>query len=172
MRYKRNEREWVQVRDNEIWKIEEKPNQIMKALKLSYDHLPSHLKQCFAFCPVFPKDYVMEKETLIQLWMAQGFINIIQTTTSSSGPSMEDTGEQYFNELVWGSFFQDVREDYIRGLTYCKMHDLARLVAGDECMVVDQRKSSSRNIINPTAFAERVRHLAILAVMVIIRGIC
>ncbi|KAL4600404.1 hypothetical protein ACB092_11G197300, partial [Castanea dentata] len=98
---------------------------------LSYDHLPSHLKQCFAYCKLFPKDSTIDVKTLIHLWAAQGFIKL-----SNSKQRIEDVGKDYFMVLLWRSFFQDVIKDELGNIVFCKrhdlMHDLANLVAGAE----------------------------------------
>ncbi|XP_022743831.1 putative disease resistance protein RGA4 [Durio zibethinus] len=54
---KTSEHDWKLVRDSEMWKLVEEQNNIFPVLKLSYDELPPHLKQCFALLSVFPKDY-------------------------------------------------------------------------------------------------------------------
>jgi hypothetical protein len=98
--------EWQSFLDSELSKIAQQENNILSTLKLSYDHLPSHLKQCFAYCRLFPKDHRIHVNTLINLWAAQGFIVLV-------GPRrrFEDIGKEYFMELLWRSFFQDVEND-------------------------------------------------------------
>src|SRR6185503_4574474 len=68
------EDDWKNILQSEIWELPSDKNNILPALRLSYSHLPAILKQCFAFCSVFPKDYVFERGRLVQIWMALGFI--------------------------------------------------------------------------------------------------
>ncbi|XP_049401766.1 putative disease resistance protein RGA4 isoform X2 [Solanum stenotomum] len=100
---------------------------IKKILKLSYDYLPSpQLKKCFAYFAMFPKDFEFEKEQLIQLWMAEGFLHPCQETTV-----MEDVGHRFFQILLQNSLLQDVVLDEHNNITHCKMHDLVHDLAGD-----------------------------------------
>eukprot|EP00268_Persea_americana_P054698 TRINITY_DN6291_c0_g1_i4.p1 TRINITY_DN6291_c0_g1~~TRINITY_DN6291_c0_g1_i4.p1 ORF type:complete len:1137 (+),score=191.79 TRINITY_DN6291_c0_g1_i4:1029-4439(+) len=140
MRFKREEAEWIFLKESEAWNLHDQENGILPALRLSYYHLPPHLKQCFAYCSLFPKDYKFNKENLIQLWMAEGLIQ-----PSKECKQMEDIGREYFNNLLWRSFFQDATRDEHGNVTQCKMHDLmhdlALDVAGDECLIVKVDKA-------------------------------
>ncbi|XP_050119717.1 putative disease resistance protein RGA3 isoform X2 [Malus sylvestris] len=122
--------EWPSILESKIWEFSDKEDRIMSILKLSFDNLrePS-LKQCFAYCSMFEKDCEIEKDDLIQLWMAQGYLH--------SSP-MEDKGNEHFNILLQNSLFQDARNhEYAHrreredeyGNTKCKMHDLVHDLA-------------------------------------------
>ncbi|XP_031286147.1 putative disease resistance protein RGA3 [Pistacia vera] len=129
------EDDWLQFKDNKMSKIIQKESDILPILKLNNDHLPSHLKQCFAYCAQFPKDCEIEKQKLIHLWMAQGFL---QGSNKKECP--EDISNKYFMALLLRSFFQDLKYDEWGNIIACKMHDvmhdLAQLVAGIECKMV------------------------------------
>ncbi|XP_010917835.2 disease resistance protein RGA2 [Elaeis guineensis] len=139
---KRGEVEWLAVKNSEIWKLPAKETGILPALRLSYDHLPSHLKPCFAYCSLFPKDFRIDRERLIQLWIAEGFIQ-----PSDSNMDLENIGNQFFNDLLWRSFFQDAERDSDGNVTVCKMHDLvhdlACCVIGDEAVIMEVDKDTS-----------------------------
>ncbi|XP_059440800.1 putative disease resistance protein RGA3 [Corylus avellana] len=152
MSLKRRRSEWLLVKDNEIWNLIEEENGILPVLRLSYDNLPSHLKQCFAYCSLFPKGCRIKKEKLIHLWMAEGFIG------SSQRKPLEEVGNEYFNELFWRSFFQNATKDSNGDMVDCEMHDLlhdlARSVAGTSCLMLEV----GRQVIIPTG----TRHLSII----------
>ncbi|KAL2581598.1 hypothetical protein AAZV13_15G194400 [Glycine max] len=119
-------REWESVLQSEIWEL--KDSDIVPALALSYHHLPPHLKTCFAYCALFPKDYVFDRECLIQLWMAENFLNCHQGSKSP-----EEVGQQYFNDLLSRSFFQQSSEyEYEEVFVmHDLLNDLAKYVCGD-----------------------------------------
>ncbi|XP_031262351.1 uncharacterized protein LOC116120537 [Pistacia vera] len=126
------EDDWLHFKDNEMSKVIEKESDILPILKLSYDYLPSHLKQCLASCALFPKDYKIKKQKLIYLWMAQGFLQALD-----KNECLEEVGNKYFTTLLLMSFFQDPKYDEWDNVVACKMHDLlhelAKLVARTEC---------------------------------------
>ncbi|GKU85518.1 hypothetical protein SLEP1_g185 [Rubroshorea leprosula] len=62
----------------------------------------------------------MERETLIQLWMAEGFLQLPEETSMM----LEDIGDEYFNDLLSYSLFQEDQRDLLGSITHCKMHDL------------------------------------------------
>ena len=137
---KKSEKEWQSFKNNELLNISQNDNDILPTLKLSYDHLPSYLKQCFAFCSIFPKDYEIEKDSLIYMWMAQGFINLY-----NENKCLEDVGDEYFMDLLWRSFFQEVEEDELGNISKFKihdlMHDLAIKVMGSESTIIYSKET-------------------------------
>ncbi|XP_022768540.1 putative disease resistance protein RGA3 [Durio zibethinus] len=146
MRFKRKPEEWLSVQENDLWNVCETENGISPALRLSYSHLPSHLKGCFMYCSIFPKNYVIKKEKLIHLWVAEGLIQSCEypmrgTRSSEERKSPEDVGNDYFNDLIWIHFFEEVKKNSDGDVIECKMHDLihdlAKSVAGEEFFIFE-----------------------------------
>ncbi|RHN51382.1 putative P-loop containing nucleoside triphosphate hydrolase, leucine-rich repeat domain, L [Medicago truncatula] len=136
LRFKSDEHQWISVVESEFWNLAD-DNQVMSALRLSYFNLKLSLRPCFTFCAVFPKDFKMVKENLIQLWMANGLV------ASRGNLQMEHVGNEVWNELYQRSFFQEVESDLAGNITF-KMHDLvhdlAQSIMGEECVSCDVSK--------------------------------
>ncbi|KAL5719148.1 hypothetical protein ACHQM5_011969 [Ranunculus cassubicifolius] len=143
---------WRLVRDSEIWDLEEHGEAtILPALRLTYANLPPLLRQCFAYCSLYPKNHSIDKEELIHEWMANGFIH------SSKGVEVEDIGNEVFNGLLQRSFFQDVDESRCLGRVLCKMHDLVHDLA---CSVMKNECSRMKSSEIKDVL-QRVRHVSV-----------
>ncbi|XP_072996966.1 putative disease resistance protein RGA4 [Typha latifolia] len=135
--FKSEEDAWKVVLDNELWDLKKEEvghsseNEVISSLKLSYQYMPSALKLCFVYCSLYPKAFELDKDMLIQQWIAQRFIQ------------KQHVGDDYVNYLLAISFLEET------GVKYYKMHDLvydlARSVAGDEVSVLDGRVSTITN---------------------------
>ncbi|XP_078153651.1 putative disease resistance protein RGA3 [Carex rostrata] len=127
LRHEADEEVWREILESDLWEVKEPTELIFPALQISYAHLPAHLKPCFLFCSMYPKDYTLVKKDLIELWIAHGYIE------SRSKRNIIEIGVEYYNELKERSFldyaFTDSKE-------YCKLHDiihdLARLNSENE----------------------------------------
>ncbi|KAL5102367.1 hypothetical protein RYX36_006694, partial [Vicia faba] len=133
MRSKSEEKDWLEVKESRIWDLAHE-NSILSVLRLSYFHFTLTLKQCFSFCAIFPKDWIIMKEELIHLWLANGFISPRENL------EVEDVGSMIWNELCQKSFFQDIKIDEYSGDISFKMHDLvhdlAQSIMGQDCMIL------------------------------------
>ncbi|XP_040373494.1 disease resistance protein RGA2 isoform X2 [Rosa chinensis] len=136
MRSKTSMKEWLSILESPIWQLssDNEDSRIMSVLKLSYDNLKSPLKQCFAYCSIFERGSSIESDSLIQLWMAQGFLHPSYGHQTKQEIEMEDIGNKYFETLLENSLFQDATEyEDVCGviITRCKMHDLVHDLANE-----------------------------------------
>ncbi|KAL5777066.1 hypothetical protein ACOSP7_009992 [Xanthoceras sorbifolium] len=145
-----NRNDWERILYSNIWDLPQERSDIIPALKLSYHYLPPHLKQCFAYCSLLPKDYEFQKEEVILLWMAHGFLQ-----QEGSAIQMEDLGDKYFRDLQSRSFFQQSSNNTSRYVMHDLINDLAQLVAGEiflfrmENTVDDDKQNNiSKNLCN------------------------
>ncbi|KAJ0472118.1 putative P-loop containing nucleoside triphosphate hydrolase, leucine-rich repeat domain superfamily [Helianthus annuus] len=91
-----------------------------------WEDVLNNLKQLFAYCSLFPKDYLFDKEELVLLWMAEGLLS-----PSNATKSPERLGHEYFEILLSRSFFQHAPNDESLFIMHDLMNDLAMLVAGE-----------------------------------------
>ncbi|CAL9114464.1 unnamed protein product [Musa textilis] len=125
-----NEKHWGNIAGSEIWQLPQDEEGVLPVLQLSYLCLPSHLRRCFVFCSLFPKDHQFDEKHLVRLWMAEGYV-------AQDNMTLEAVGSGYFRELVNWSFFQEAPW----GSTYVMhdlIHDLAQFISeGEFCRIDD-----------------------------------
>ncbi|KAL5545571.1 hypothetical protein UlMin_005258 [Ulmus minor] len=143
LRSTRDVLQWERIVKSEIWDLTDEESNLLPALRLSYHYLPSHLKRCFAYCSIFPKDFKFDKEELILLWMAENLLH------AQKNKRIEDVGDEYFKDLLSRSFFQESQESSI--VMHDLMVDLAAFVSGKFCVQLERE--------NPNEFVRMARHL-------------
>jgi hypothetical protein len=144
---------WKGVLESREWELQTNDDDIMPALKLSYNYLQFDLQQCFSYCALFPEDYEYNGEELIKLWIGLGLLG----TGDNKSKRAEDIGQDNLNELVNYGFFEmkikGVSQPYY--LVHDLLHELAVNVSSYECLSV--HGSDVRSLKNPTS----IRHLSI-----------
>ncbi|PIA64451.1 hypothetical protein AQUCO_00100141v1, partial [Aquilegia coerulea] len=135
MYFERTIQDWRNILVTDIWDTLEFGSGFQSSLILSYHALPPPLKQCFLYCAIFPKGKVIERDSLIKLWMAQGFLDC------DGRRDLEIIGGEFFVNLAMRSLFQDLEVDFDGNITSCKMHDLvqdfAQFLTQTECSIRD-----------------------------------
>ncbi|XP_061373257.1 putative disease resistance RPP13-like protein 1 [Gastrolobium bilobum] len=138
LRSKVDENEWAYILNSNIWELLN--DDVLPALWLSYLYLPPHLKRCFAYCSIFPKAVPLNRKHIVLLWMAEGLLR------QGQKKSMEEIGDEYFDELLSRSLIQQDGDDYVM---HDLINDLATVVSGRSC-----------NRFESCEISESVRHFS------------
>ncbi|CAO2149813.1 unnamed protein product [Urochloa humidicola] len=128
-------------------------------LSLSYYDLPSYLRSCLLYLSVYPEDYEIDKDVLIWKWIAEGFVE-----RKTTGTSLFQQGEEYFNQLINRSMIQAVENPLTMGMIYrCRVHDmvldLIRGLSNEENFVTistDDEGTSTQNTVRRLAHQNRM----------------
>nr|XP_027102468.1 putative disease resistance protein RGA3 [Coffea arabica] len=113
---KKRKEEWLSILDESL--LNGDRGGIEQIIKVSFDHLsPVPVKKCFAYCSIFHQDTRMEQDLLVELWMAEGFLQ----PDPQNERMMEKIGCEYFRILLQTSLLEEVK--YAWGTCY-EMHDL------------------------------------------------
>uniref|UniRef100_A0A0E0LLF2 Uncharacterized protein n=1 Tax=Oryza punctata TaxID=4537 RepID=A0A0E0LLF2_ORYPU len=137
LRSQLEEADWRQLLNSWWWNVSDDnfAIRVISSLGSCYSVLPGYLRHCFVYCSIFPRNYVFEKDYLVQMWIANGFV---QLDSSSGVKRLEDIGGEWFDELVNRAFLQPSarKTEYI-------MHDLvwdfASALSCDEYHGIDNK---------------------------------
>ncbi|XXG41231.1 hypothetical protein AAC387_Pa01g1741 [Persea americana] len=152
--------DWKSVLESELWDLPEERNDILPALRLSYHHLPAHLKRCFAYSFILlnKKGSDVTGNELILIWIAQGFIQ------SRGSMQMEEVGREYLDDLCSRNHFTELPESignllqlryldlsqaFIKRLpkSTTRLYNLQTLILAD-CIKLVQIPSDLSNLVN------------------------
>ncbi|GLU11257.1 hypothetical protein SLE2022_280150 [Rubroshorea leprosula] len=167
LQFKTTRKEWENVLNSELWRMDVVHKDVFVPLLLSYYDLPSPVKQCFKYCPSFSEDtdYYFTNHLIAQ-WKAQGCLGFHDGDDSL----LELKGFEHLRCLEARSFLQIEDFDPFFGqYAKCRMHglvnDFALFLTRGEC----QEVVVSKDDISMKRNSERTcRHLVVR----IERGLC
>ncbi|XP_039029563.1 disease resistance protein RPS5-like [Hibiscus syriacus] len=97
--------------------------EVFQQLQFSYDRLKGpKLQDCFLSCALYPEDWEIEEEGLIQLWIAEGLVEEMDSMQSEC-----DRGRAIMNRLISNCLLEVFT--YSENERSVKMHDLLRDMA-------------------------------------------
>ncbi|MCL7044710.1 hypothetical protein MKW94_009765 [Papaver nudicaule] len=116
---------WSKVHDSVNWELTHGERSYLCAgiLAFSYYDMPYYLKPCFMTIGLFPEDHEIRTSKLFHFWIAEGFVR------REGGKSLEDTAEDYLEELIHRSLIKIERCRYDGRVKTCRIHDLLRDLA-------------------------------------------
>ncbi|CAL5414042.1 unnamed protein product [Camellia sinensis] len=136
--------EWQKFYGSMNSELERNPElkSISKFLLFSYNDLPHPLKSCFLYFGIMPEDYSIKAGRLIQLWIAEGFVE------EQNGKTLEEVAEEYLTELIHRRLVLVSTTKYDERVGQCQVHDVVReiiLSMSKEfslCQILERENSS------------------------------
>nr|GMD71810.1 disease resistance protein RPM1-like [Ipomoea batatas] len=92
-------------------------------LQISFKELPFYLKPCLLYMSIYPENHLIEHNTLIRLWIAEGFVK------EREGRTLEEVAEGYLNELINRSLIHAIQSNDDGSLKLGHIHDFYREIA-------------------------------------------
>lgn len=118
----RTQKHWKDIEENLTANLSGDDNELSNIiLSLSYNHLPHRLRACFLYIGRFPEDYEIEITRLINLWIAEGFIE-----SRSGSKILEEVAEECLQDLVKRSLVLITKRKSSGKFKFCVMHDVLR----------------------------------------------
>ncbi|KAJ4891396.1 Disease resistance protein (NBS-LRR class) family [Raphanus sativus] len=95
-------------------------DKILPILKFSYDNLKDEMfRKCLQYCALFPEDYEIEKEELVEYWICEG-----TTDGSKDRDKAKNHGYEVIGTLVRACLWMEYEH-----AEFLKMHDMVREMA-------------------------------------------
>lgn len=121
MSSKKAPREWehaIEVLRSSASKFSGMEKRVFSRLKFSYDFLPSNeTRFCLLYCSLFPEDYSISIEDLIDCWICEGFLD------EYNGIAARNQGYSLIRSLLYACLLEEEDDNHI------KMHDVVRDMA-------------------------------------------
>ncbi|KAJ3670647.1 hypothetical protein LUZ60_008073 [Juncus effusus] len=149
---------WRVVSENDLWEMDENTDNALPMLNIAYEFLPPHLKQCFKYCSLYPRNFQFLKHHLVLMWLSQGFIE------PREGRELEEIGLEYFDDLLSRSLFQHspIHETKDRFFMPGLIHNLSQSVSISECFRFEgDLKGAPENTCHLSIVSHEFQHFSL-----------
>ncbi|XP_016445982.1 putative late blight resistance protein homolog R1B-14 [Nicotiana tabacum] len=116
----RRRESWIIVAKTVSSVVANDPDKCLRVLGMSYNYLPNHLKPCFLSMGAFPEDFEIKARTLIQVWVAEGFLKAERLK------SLEKVAEECLEDLSSINLIMIRKRRFNSEIRSCGIHDLLR----------------------------------------------
>ncbi|KAK3428134.1 hypothetical protein EUGRSUZ_F04244 [Eucalyptus grandis] len=133
--------------------------EVYNILEFSYNILKNSTQQCFLYCCLFPEDYPIVNNELIELWIGEGLLG-----DTNNVYRMREEGEYVLGDLKRLCPLESGLDDYQR--QYVKMHDVIRDMAiwiardhgqrENKLIVIEEEEDISAKMISKWGEAKKV----------------
>ncbi|CAK8577829.1 unnamed protein product [Lathyrus sativus] len=113
---------WMVAKNNlrsSHWTASDLEDKVFHILKFSYDKLPDAHKNCFLYCALYPEDFEIDIDDLIDRWIGEGFLY----KDDMSIYDMYNQGKSVIEKLILSCLLEEVNNRTV------KMHDVIRDMA-------------------------------------------
>ncbi|XP_057772147.1 putative late blight resistance protein homolog R1A-10 [Salvia miltiorrhiza] len=134
-------------------------DRMQKSISLSYDKLPYHLRPCFLYFGLFPKDYEIPVSKLIRMWIGEGFVQ------QELDYSLEETAEKYLEDLINRNLVKSDKFKPDGTVHRCRVqdmvHDFCRIEAANENFLHEIKYERDRQFAPSTFDIDKCRRLSL-----------
>lgn len=116
----RRRESWIIVAKTVNSVVANDPDKCLGVLGMSYNYLSNHLKPCFLSMGAFPEDFEIKARTLIQVWVAEGFLKAERVK------SLEKVAEECLEDLISRNLIMIRKRRFNGEIRSCGIHDLLR----------------------------------------------
>ncbi|XP_025795786.1 uncharacterized protein LOC112875982 isoform X2 [Panicum hallii] len=112
-----SEEEWKKV-CNSIdsgFELGDRVSDMRRILSRSYHDLPQHLRTCFLYLSIFPENYDIRRDSLVQRWLSEDLIR------GDHGQNLHELGESYFYQLLDTGMIQPIEFDNDGNALACRV---------------------------------------------------
>uniref|UniRef100_M1A730 Tospovirus resistance protein B n=2 Tax=Solanum tuberosum TaxID=4113 RepID=M1A730_SOLTU len=109
---------WHEVNNSLLSYLGESEEYSFSTMQLSYDNLPDYLRPCLLYMGMFQEDARIPVSKLIRLWIAEGFVQNIESGR------LEEAAEGYLMDLISSNVVMISKRRYSGKVIYCQVHDM------------------------------------------------